>query len=90
MAEFDEVSMLRVTDESGAQVVVACVPENAKEFLSIGEPESWTEHCRPITSVIIDVSGAIQLTNSKDVSAIAAWLSAAAVWLRTRQLTEEE
>jgi hypothetical protein len=90
MAEFDEVSMLRVTDDAGAQVVIACIPQNAKEFMSIGEPDSWTEHCRPITSVIIDVAGAIQLTDSKDVSAMAAWLSAASVWLRTRQLTEEE
>lgn len=90
MADFDEVSMLRITDSAGAQAVVACVPSTAKEFMSIGEPESWTENCRPVTSVIIDVSGAIQLTDSKDVATMAAWLSAASVWLRTRQLTEEE
>jgi hypothetical protein len=86
----DEVSMLRVTDDSGAQAVVACVPESAKEFMSIGDSDSWTEHCLPITSVILDVSGAVQLTDHKDVSALAAWLSAASVWLRERQLLEEE
>lgn len=89
MGKMDEVSMLRATDDAGIQVVIACVPEGAKEFMSIGDPESWTENCRPVTSVIIDSSGAAQLTDHKDVAALSAWLSAAAVWLRERQLLEE-
>jgi hypothetical protein len=90
MAEIDDVSMIRITDSAGAQAVIACVPSRAKEFMSIGEPESWTENCKPVTSVIVDVSGAVQLTDADDVSALAAWLSAASVWLKTKQLTEEE
>ncbi|NDE15611.1 hypothetical protein EBZ80_11845 [bacterium] len=90
MATFDEVSMLRVTDDFGHQVVVGCVPGSGSEFMGVGEDGSWAEHCRPITSVIIDVSGAVQLTNHKDVASMAAWLSAAAVWLRTRQLADGE
>lgn len=90
MATFDEVSMLRVTDDFGAQVVVGCIPDSGSEFMGVGEQGSWAEDCKPVTSVIIDVNGAVQLTNHKDVASMAAWLSAAAVWLRTRQLVDGE
>lgn len=82
--------MLRVTDEFGAQVVIGCIPDSAHEFMGVGEQDSWAETCQPITSVILDVNGAVQLTNHKDVASMAAWLSAAAVWLRTRQLVDGE
>ena len=55
----------------------------------MGEQDSWTESCRPVTSVVVDVSGVVQLTNAQDVAALSAWLGAASVWLKTIQLEEE-
>lgn len=82
--------MLRVTDDAGQQLVFACMTAGSSEYLSVGEHDSWLENCRSITSVVADCSGAIQLTDPRDISALAAWLSAAAIWLKTVQLTEEE
>ena len=88
MSPIDDVSMVRVTDEAGSQMVIACVPGTAKDLVCIGQDESWTANCKPITSVIFDVSGAVQLTDHRDVAALSGWLSAAAVWLKSRQLLE--
>jgi hypothetical protein len=85
-----EISLLRVTDDAGHQLACACVPAGAGDRVCIGEPDSWLENCRPVTSVIFDCSGAVQITDARDISALAAWLSAAAVWLKTVQLTEEQ
>lgn len=71
-------------------MVVACVPGTAKDLVCIGQDESWTANCKPVTSVIFDVSAAVQLTNHRDISALSGWLSAAAVWLKSRQLLEGE
>jgi hypothetical protein len=90
MERMDELSLLRVTDSSGAQMVVACVPESGSEFVSVGEPDSWTEHCRPVTSVLIDTTRILQLTSPSDVASLAAWLSAAAVWLREKELMNDD
>jgi hypothetical protein len=84
----EEISMLRVTDGKGDQLVLACFPAGAEDLISVGEEDSWTEDCQPITSVIITASDTLQLTNPKDISALAAWLSAASIWLKTRQLLD--
>jgi hypothetical protein len=82
--------MVRVSDEAGAQMVIACVPGSAKDLVCIGQDDSWTANCKPVTSVIFDVSVAVQLTNHRDVAALSGWLSAAAVWLKSRQKLERE
>ena len=89
MATAQSVSLLRVTDAAGEQLVCACVPAGSEGLVCMGEPDSWTQFCRPATSVVIDLSGVVQLTNAKDVFALSAWLGAAGVWLRTLQLEED-
>lgn len=74
--------MLRLTDDAGEQFVAACVSEGSAGLLSFGEEDSWTEHCKPVTSVIIDSSSAVQLTDPKDLESLSAWIAAAAMWLR--------
>jgi hypothetical protein len=80
------VSLLRVTGEDGERAVLACADHRGQEALSLSD--GWLEDCAPVPSVILDCSGAVQLTNYQDVSAMAAWLSAAAVWLQIQQLEE--
>jgi len=87
-SSMDEISMLRITDGKGDQLVLACFPAGAEELIAVGEEDSWAEECEPITSVLITTSDTVQLTNAKDISALAAWLSAASVWLKTRQLLD--
>lgn len=89
MSTAQSVSLLRVTAADGEQMVLACVPEGSGSLVCMGESESWAETCRPVTSILVDVSGVVQLTNPKDVSALSAWLGAAAIWLKTLQLEEE-
>jgi hypothetical protein len=89
MSTAQSVSLIRVTDDTGVQLVFACVPQGSSGLVCVGEQDSWTEECKPITSVIADMSGVIQLTNAKDVAALSAWLGAAAVWLKTVQLEED-
>jgi hypothetical protein len=89
MSDAQAVSLLRVTDDAGSQFVAACVPAGSASLVAVGEDESWTESCRPVTSVLLDVNGIVQLTDSRDISAVSAWLAAAAVWLREMQLDEE-
>lgn len=89
MSTTQSVSLLRVTDDAGEQLVLACVPSGSAGLVCMGEQDSWTESCRPVTSVVVDVSGVVQLTNAQDVAALSAWLGAASVWLKTIQLEEE-
>jgi hypothetical protein len=89
MSAPQEISMLRITDDAGEQLIAACVSGDAADLLCIGQQDSWAEDCRPITSVIISVSGAIQITDPADVAAVSAWLGAAATWLRITMLESE-
>lgn len=87
-SSMEEISMLRVTDGKGDQMVLACFPAGAEDLIAVGDEDSWAENCAPITSLLITVSDTMQFTNSKDISALAAWLSAASVWLKSRQLLD--
>lgn len=90
MSKKEDISMIRLTDDSGEQFVAACVSEGSCGLLSLGEADSWTEHCRPITSVIIDASAALQVTDPRDLESLSAWLSAAAMWLRVALVAEDD
>ena len=90
MSDRQAVSILRVTDDAGAQLVAACVPHGSEDLLCYGEADSWTESCRPITSVVIDASAILQLTNPKDLYSLSAWLGAAGTWLKVMQIEERE
>lgn len=83
------VSMLRVVASNGEQAVAACVTED-DTVLGIGEEGAWLEGCSAEPSVVLDCTCVVQLTDPRDVSALAAWLSAAAVWLQIQQLESEE
>ena len=89
MASQYSVSLLRVTDSTGEQAVVACVTGD-DTVLGVGEEGAWLEACSVEPSVVLDCTSVVQLTDPKDVSAIAAWLSAAAVWLQIQKLESEE
>lgn len=89
MGTQESVSLLRLTDEAGEQLVFACVAAGSVGLVCMGEEDSWTASCRPMTSIIVDGSGVVQLTNANDVAALSAWLGAASVWLKTLQLEEE-
>jgi hypothetical protein len=89
MSGTQSISLLRLTDEEGEQMVFACVPKGSTSLVCMGEEDSWTETCKPVTSVIVDVSGVLQITNSQDLAALSAWLGAASVWLKTIQIEEE-
>lgn len=80
------VSMIRLTDESGSQVVAACVPQEGFGPLGVEDPEGWLHGCIELDSIILDTSGVVQITDSRDATALSAWLSAAAIWLRVREL----
>lgn len=82
--------MLRVTDDVGEQLIAACVSADAADLLCIGQQDTWAEDCRPITSVILSVSSAIQITDPADLAAVSAWLAAAATWLRICMLESED
>jgi hypothetical protein len=84
-----QVSLLRVTGANGEQAVAACVNGDAGGVLGVGDEEGWLGTCEDVPSVVLDCTEVIQLTNPKDVSALAAWLSAAAVWLQVQLLTKE-
>lgn len=86
MTNRQSVSLVRITDVSGAQLVMACVPEGSADLVCMGEEDSWTETCLPVTSVVIDLNGIVQLTDSRDVAALSAWLGAASVWLKMLQM----
>lgn len=84
------VSLLRVTDVNGEQAVAACVNGDAGGVLGIGDEEGWLGPCQDVPSVVLDCTQVVQLVDPKDVSALAAWLSAAAVWLQVQLLEQEE
>lgn len=82
MSKREDVSMMRLTDDAGSQLLAACVTDGSCDLLCVGEPESFAENCRPVTSVIIDVNAAIQITDPNDLDAMSAWIAAASIWLR--------
>lgn len=85
MGKREDVSMMRLTDEAGQQFVAACVGAGSCDLLCIGEPDSWTEGCDAVTSIVFNTSGTLQLTDPKDLDAMSAWIAAAAIWLRMAQ-----
>ena len=82
------IAVLRLTDSSGEQLVCCCAPSGGVATVMIGDEQS--EYGRPVCGIVIDSTGPIEITNPKDASAVAAWLSAAAVWLRVQQLQDKE
>lgn len=89
MSSHYNVSMLRVTASNGEQAVAACVT-GEDTVLGVGEEGAWLEGCTGEPSVVLDCTCVVQLTDPRDVSALAAWLSAAAVWLQMQLLESEE
>jgi hypothetical protein len=89
MASQYNVSMLRVNGGNGEQAVAACVAGEGG-VLGTGEEGAWLENCGPEPSIVLDCTCVVQLTDPRDVSAMAAWLSAAAVWLQVQQLEQED
>lgn len=90
MGKREDVSMMRLTDEAGSQLLAACVSSGSCDLICVGEPDSFAASCKPVTSVIIDVSAAIQITDPLDLDAMAAWISAASIWLRMAQQGGED
>lgn len=90
MGKREDVSMMRLTDEAGSQLLAACVSAGSCDLICVGEPDSFAENCRPVTSVIIDVSAALQITDPHDLDAMSAWISAASLWLRMAQQGGED
>ena len=80
--------MLRLTDSSGAEMLCCCASDGGRALLCIGDPDQL-ESLRPVSGIIIDTTGPLQITNVRDAQALAAWLSAAAVWLRIEQMVEQ-
>jgi len=83
-----QVAILRVTSSSGEQLVACCSPAAASHLVCVGEQDTWLSDCVPMTSVYLDATGAVQLTDPDDVAAIATWLAAAAVWLKSQRMEE--
>lgn len=80
------ISMLRLIDQSGEQMVCCCVDKGAPAVLAIGND---TDDATPAQGIVIDTTAPIQITSVKDAQALSAWLAAAAVWLRVRELNED-
>lgn len=89
MGYLTSVSLLRVRDSSGTSAVAACLNGDIDGVMGLGEPEGWLSVCHDEPSVILDTDDVVQLTNPADVRALAAWLSAAAVWLQVQLLEEK-
>lgn len=81
------VALLRMTDCSGEQLVCCCAPSGSGATVVFEALEDGSES--PARGIVIDSSGPIQITNPKDASALAAWLSAAAVWLQVQQIQDK-
>lgn len=88
MERADEIQMLRLADDMGSLLVAACIPRNARDIVQVGAYEQWAE-LEHSTSVVIDTSSIIQVTDPSTISALAAWLSAAAAWLKIQQLRDQ-
>lgn len=80
----DHVSILRLSDEYGEQFVCCCAPDGASASICIGDPDGSISP--PLTGIVLDTSGPVLITNVRDATALAAWLSSAAVWLRVQEL----
>lgn len=83
------IAMLRITGTNGEQAAAACVDGTPGGPLGVGEEDGWLSGCKEVPSVVFDCTQVVQLSDPKDVSAMAAWLSAAAVWLRIQILEKE-
>ena len=83
----DDIQMVRIADDYGAIAVVACVPHASRGLVCFGDPDQWAE-ADSQTSVIVDTSGIVQITDHSTLSAMAAWFTSAAVWLKTKQMEE--
>lgn len=84
----DDVALLRVTGTHGGKAVVACVAGSPIGLPGIDD-HAFQCDCSDEPSVVMHCPTALQLTDPADVSALAAWLSAAAVWLQIQILEKE-
>lgn len=89
MGRMDDIQMLRVTDDTDSTLVCTCVPRAARGHLRIGNAEAWAES-NPVSCIAIDTNGLLQITDPSLLSAIGAWFGAAAVWLKTQQMRDEQ
>lgn len=89
MSSTSRISLLRVTGSNGEQAVAACVNGDIGGVLGLGEEDGWLAACEDEPSVVFDCTKVVQLRDPKDVFAMAAWLSAAGVWLQVQLLEKE-
>lgn len=67
-------------------MVCCCAATEGQAILCIGDPE--TRDLRQANGIIIDTTGPVEITNTKEAYALSAWMSAAAVWLRSQEIAE--
>jgi hypothetical protein len=88
MSRIDEVQMLRVTDNTQSILVCTCVPRSARGHVRMGSPEDW-ESGKNVSCLAIDTNALLQIDDPSVISAIGAWLSKAAMWMKAQQMRDE-
>jgi hypothetical protein len=86
MSNKSHISIFKMGDSAGERLLVCCSPKSGQSLVCIHDEETGAD--QHAAGIIIDTTGPLQITNPKEISALAAWLSAAAIWLDVEMTRE--